>query len=67
MAYEPSWLAGQIATVYLPWLLAAALTRVRVFRFRWLEARAAGGGGSNGIGNLFARRDSALPASRPSW
>ncbi len=37
MAYEPAWLAGQIATVYLPWLLSAALTRVRVFRFRWFE------------------------------
>lgn len=37
MAYEPSWLAGQIATVYLPWLLAGALTGLRVFRFRWLE------------------------------
>lgn len=37
MAYEPSWLAGQIATVYMPWLLAAVLTRVHVTRFRWLE------------------------------
>ena len=37
MAYEPSWLAGQIATVYLPWLLAAVLTRVHISRFRWLE------------------------------
>ena len=37
MAYEPSWLAGQIATVYLPWLVAAVLTRVRVTKFRWLE------------------------------
>ena len=37
MAYEPAWLAGQIATVYLPWLLAAALTRVRAFRVRWFE------------------------------
>jgi hypothetical protein len=37
MAYEPSWLAGQIATVYLPWLLAAVLTRVRVMKWRWLE------------------------------
>jgi hypothetical protein len=37
MAYEPSWLAGQIATIYLPWLLAALLTRVRVFRWQWLE------------------------------
>jgi hypothetical protein len=29
-AYEPSWLAGQIATLYLPWLVAAVLTRYRV-------------------------------------
>jgi len=28
-AYEPSWLAGQIATLYLPWLVAAILTRYR--------------------------------------
>ena len=37
MAYEPAWLAGQIATVYLPWLFASLLTRWRVTRFRWLE------------------------------
>jgi len=37
MAYEPAWLAGQIATVYLPWLFAALLTRVRITRFKWLE------------------------------
>ncbi|MFH1185463.1 MAG: O-antigen ligase family protein [Chloroflexota bacterium] len=37
LAYEPSWLAGQIATVYLPWLLASLLTRVRVYKLRWLE------------------------------
>jgi O-antigen ligase len=37
MAYEPAWLAGQIATVYLPWLLASLLTRWRVTRFKWLE------------------------------
>jgi O-antigen ligase len=37
MAYEPSWLAGQIATVYMPWLLAAVITRVRITRFRWFE------------------------------
>ncbi|MFT3892301.1 MAG: O-antigen ligase family protein [Anaerolineales bacterium] len=37
MAYEPAWLAGQIATVYLPWIFAALLTRVRVTRFRWFE------------------------------
>lgn len=37
MAYEPAWLAGQIATVYLPWLFAALLTRRRLTRFKWLE------------------------------
>lgn len=37
MAYEPAWLAGQIATVYLPWLFAALLTNVRMTRFKWLE------------------------------
>jgi hypothetical protein len=38
MAYEPAWLAGQIATVYLPWLFASLLTRLRVTRFKWLES-----------------------------
>ncbi len=37
MAYEPAWLAGQIATVYLPWLFASLLTGVRVTRFKWME------------------------------
>jgi O-antigen ligase len=37
MAYEPAWLAGQIATVYLPWLFAALLTGRRMTRFKWLE------------------------------
>ncbi len=37
MAYEPAWLAGQIATVYLPWLFASLLTGVRLTRFKWLE------------------------------
>ena len=37
MAYEPAWLAGQVATVYLPWLVASVLTRFRVTRLRWLE------------------------------
>jgi O-antigen ligase len=37
MAYEPAWLAGQIATVYLPWLFASLLTRLRMTRFKWLE------------------------------
>lgn len=37
LAYEPSWLAGQIATLYLPWLFAALLTKVRITRLKWLE------------------------------
>jgi hypothetical protein len=37
MAYEPSWLAGQISTIYMPWLLAALVSGVRVTRFKWLE------------------------------
>ena len=37
MAYEPAWLAGQIATVYLPWLFASLLTKWRVTRFKWIE------------------------------
>jgi O-antigen ligase len=37
MAYEPAWLAGQIATIYLPWLVASLLTRLRMTRFKWLE------------------------------
>ena len=44
-AFEPSWLAGQIATLYLPWLVAAILTRYRIFTVhrlpstvtRWIE------------------------------
>lgn len=38
LAYEPAWLAGQIATVYLPWLFASLLTGTHLTRFRWLEA-----------------------------
>jgi O-antigen ligase len=37
MAYEPAWLAGQIATIYLPWLFASLLTRLHATRFKWLE------------------------------
>jgi len=37
MAYEPAWLAGEIATIYLPWLFASLLTQVRVTRFKWFE------------------------------
>ena len=37
LAYEPSWLAGQISTLYLPWLFAWLLTRNHLTRFKWLE------------------------------
>lgn len=37
LAFEPSWLAGQITTLYMPWLVAALLTRYRIFRARWAE------------------------------
>jgi len=37
LAYEPSWLAGQLATVYLPWLFASVLTGQRLTRHKWLE------------------------------
>jgi ABC-type amino acid transport system permease subunit len=37
LAYEPAWLAGQIGTVYLPWLFAAVLTKMHFTRFKWME------------------------------
>ena len=37
LAYEPAWLAGQISTIYLPWIFAALLTGARVTRFKWFE------------------------------
>ncbi|MBT3337258.1 MAG: O-antigen ligase family protein [Anaerolineae bacterium] len=36
-AFEASWLAGQISTLYLPWLMASLLLRFRVTKFKWLE------------------------------
>lgn len=36
-AYEPSWLAGQLAALYLPWLFASLLARYRLSKFKWLE------------------------------
>jgi len=30
-AFEPSWLAGQLAALYLPWLFASILARYRIF------------------------------------
>ena len=38
LAYEPAWLAGQISTLYLPWLFAAVLTKTHLTRIKWLEA-----------------------------
>ena len=35
-AYEPSWLANQVATVYLPWLIAALLSGYRIMKKRFL-------------------------------
>jgi O-antigen ligase len=37
LAYEPGWLAGQMTTLYLPWLFASLLTGIRVSRWRWFE------------------------------
>ena len=37
LAYEPAWLAGQIATTFFPFLFAAVLTKYRVTRLLWLE------------------------------
>jgi len=37
MAYEPAWLAGQLATTFIPFLFAAVLTDFRATRFKWLE------------------------------
>jgi len=37
LAYEPAWLAGQIATIFIPFLFAAVLTNFRLTRLKWLE------------------------------
>jgi O-antigen ligase len=37
LAYEPAWLAGQLATIFIPFLFAAVLTNFRLTRFKWLE------------------------------
>jgi O-antigen ligase len=36
-AYEPAWLAGQLATTFIPFLFAAVLTNFRLTRLKWLE------------------------------
>ncbi|MBE0681696.1 MAG: O-antigen ligase family protein [Anaerolineales bacterium] len=37
LAYEPAWLAGQLATIFIPFLFASVLTNYRVSRLKWLE------------------------------
>jgi O-antigen ligase len=37
LAFEPSWLAGQLVTLYLPWLYASLARGYRLFRWRWVE------------------------------
>ena len=37
LAFEPAWLAGQLATIYLPFLFAAVLINFRLTLNRWLE------------------------------
>ncbi|OQY35905.1 MAG: hypothetical protein B6243_04205 [Anaerolineaceae bacterium 4572_5.2] len=36
-AFEPSWLAGQFSTIYLPWLVAALLSGFRISRHKRIE------------------------------
>jgi O-antigen ligase len=37
LAYEPAWLAGQFATILIPFLFASLLTNFRITRLKWLE------------------------------
>jgi O-antigen ligase len=37
LSYEPAWLAGQLATVFIPFLFASILTNFRLTRLKWLE------------------------------
>lgn len=37
LSYEPAWLAGQLATIYLPMLVGAVMTNFRLTRTKWLE------------------------------
>mgnify|MGYP001129620888 CR=1 FL=1 len=36
-AFEASWFAGQIVTLYLPWLFASLIARYRATKYKWLE------------------------------
>ena len=35
MAFEPSWFADQLTSLWLPWILGAVLTDYTVFKWRW--------------------------------
>jgi hypothetical protein len=37
LAFEPAWLAGQMATIFFPFLFASVLTNFRLTRAKWLE------------------------------
>lgn len=36
-AYEPAWLAGQIATIFIPFLFASIFTKYQITKYKWLE------------------------------
>lgn len=44
LALEPSWLAAQVAGLYLPWAFAALATGYSLSRRRWLEVSAVAAG-----------------------
>lgn len=37
LAYEPAWLAGQLATIFIPFLFASNLTNYHITKYKWLE------------------------------
>ncbi len=37
LAFEPAWLAGQLAAIFIPFLFASILTNFRLTRLKWLE------------------------------
>ncbi|MBL8100353.1 MAG: O-antigen ligase family protein [Anaerolineales bacterium] len=37
LAYEPAWLAGQLATIFIPFLFASILTNYHITKYKWLE------------------------------
>jgi O-antigen ligase len=37
LAYEPAWLAGQLATIFIPFVFASVLTNFHLTKYKWLE------------------------------